>query len=239
MPNKELGPGKPESRAGRRGNCRNSCSHFPLPVIFVLCLALFTACHSPRGLYAGLPAATTVQPACVQKLCPHFSSVVYKTSVDVVGQHLSGLLVFKTMPDSSRRVVFTSETGPTLFDFEFNRGNFQVRYCMKKLNRKAVIRTLQKDFELLLMENPGLPGVPVVGNAGWVYFPFVSGKETNYYITDSTCQQLLGMEKTSRRKQKVVIKIPPFQTGMPDNVKIEHRNFNFAIQLEAINRPNH
>ena len=200
-----------------------------------ICLFLipfFTGCHSP---YAALQPAPDVSPECIQRLRPVFSSKIYKTEVDVVGKQLSGLLVFKTMPDSSRRVVFTSETGPTLFDFEFNRGAFRVLFCQKKLNRKAVLRTLRKDFELLLMENPGRPE-PVLRDSQVLYFPFRAGKETNYYRTDTACSRLLGMEKAGRRKKKVLITLSPFESGMPEHVQIEHRNFTFAIRLTAFER---
>lgn len=203
---------------------------------FFSSLLFLSACHSP---YDALKEAHGVHPDCVQKFRPVFSTHIYKTEVDVVGNQFNGLLVFKTMPDSSRRVVFTSETGPTLFDFEYVRDTFRVRYCLKKLNRKAVIQTLRKDFELLLMENPGQAPAKVLRDSAYLYFPFISGKETNYYITDSLCQNLLRIEKTGRRKQKVVVEMEPFQTGMPEDVRIEHRNFTFAIQLRALNPSNH
>lgn len=202
--------------------------------IFIF-ITLFTACRSP---YSTLKEAPGIAPDCVEKFRPAFTSHIYKTDVDVVGKQFSGLLVFKTMPDSSRRVVFTSETGPTLFDFEFRQDSFRVRYCMKKLNRKAVIRTLRKDFELLLMENIGQPGTGVLRDSARLYFPFISGKETNYYLTDTLCQRLLRIEKSGPRKPKVIVDMEPFQTGMPENVLLEHRNFTFAIRLKALNPGN-
>lgn len=200
-----------------------------------LFLLFHTACRSP---YSTLREAPGVSPDCVQKFRPVFTSHIYKAEVNVVGNEFSGLLVLKTMPDSSRRVVFTSETGPTLFDFEFKRDSFRVRYCLKKLNRKAVIRTLRKDFELLLMENVGQPGGQVLRDSVRVYFPFISGKETNYYLTDTLCQRLLRIEKAGRRKPKVTVDMEPFQSGMPEDVLLEHRNFTFAIRLKALNPGN-
>ncbi|HQY12763.1 MAG TPA: hypothetical protein PK133_11145, partial [Ferruginibacter sp.] len=77
---------------------------------------------------------------------------LYSTTVDVSGNHLSGLLLVKKMPDSSTRMVFSSEMGLSFFDFEFSAdGNFKVYSIIKKMNRKAVIKTLRHDFELVLM----------------------------------------------------------------------------------------
>lgn len=202
---------------------------------YLIILSLLISCRSP---YSALREAPGFSPDGIQKFRPVFTSHIYKAEVNVVGNEFSGLLVFKTMPDSSRRVVFTSETGPTLFDFEFKRDSFRVRYCLKKLNRKAVIRTLRKDFELLLMENVGQPGGQVLRDSVRVYFPFISGKETNYYLTDTLCQRLLRIEKAGRRKPKVTVDMEPFQSGMPEDVLLEHRNFTFAIRLKALNPGN-
>ena len=204
--------------------------------LLLLSLLLLSACRSP---YAVLVEAPGISPDSVWKFRPTFSSFMYKTEVDVMGNQFNGILVFKTMPDSSRRVVFTSETGPTFFDFEFKEDRFRVVYCLKKLNRKAVIQTLRKDFELLLMQNPGRPAAVVLRDSAHLYFPFVSGKETNYYVTDTLCQNLLRIEKSGRRKTKVTVWMDPFQAGMPENVRIVHRNFTFAIRLTVLNPGNH
>jgi hypothetical protein len=57
----------------------------------------------------------------------------YDASVDVVGKHISGLLLIKNMPDNSKRVVFTSEAGLTFFDFSFSKeGNFHTVSVIKQ-----------------------------------------------------------------------------------------------------------
>ena len=88
----------------------------------------------------------------LQKFKPAFTVALYNTQVDVVGNHLSGLLLIKKMPDSSTRMVFSNEMGFKYFDFEFAAdGNFKVYSIIKQMNRKAVLKTLRKDFELILM----------------------------------------------------------------------------------------
>lgn len=91
--------------------------------------------------------------AALDRFRPAFSVALYSTSVEVVGNHLSGLLLIKKMPDSTLRMVFSNEMGFKFFDFEFAPdGNFKVYSIIKKMNRKSVIKTLRKDFELVLMQ---------------------------------------------------------------------------------------
>ncbi|MCC6463033.1 MAG: hypothetical protein IT260_21365 [Saprospiraceae bacterium] len=203
--------------------------------LWALVILALPACHSP---YEALAPAPGIPVGQVLDMQPRFGARLYKTEVDVVGKHLSGLLLFKTMPDSSKRVVFTSETGPTLFDFSFAKdGAFEVKYCLKALRRKSVLRTLRQDFELLLLENPGQAGPAVLRDSSQLYFPFRNGKDTNYFRTDLAAHRLLGMEKAGRRKQKVQIDISPTAAGLPDSVRIEHRNFTFAIRMKTLERP--
>src|SRR4051812_29173091 len=96
---------------------------------------------------------TAGDPGILFKFKPLFSVAMYKTSVDAVGNHLSGVLLIKRMPDSSMRLVFSNEIGFKFFDFEFSKtGAFKVFSIIKEIDRKPVIKTLRKDFVLVMME---------------------------------------------------------------------------------------
>ena len=68
--------------------------------------------------YKSLPAATG-DAACVEKFRPDFTAQLYKANIAVSGKSLSGLLLVKKMPDSSTRLLFSTETGFKFFDFSF------------------------------------------------------------------------------------------------------------------------
>src|SRR6186713_3460231 len=71
---------------------------------------------------------------CLSTAAPALKNELYRAGVDVYGNHISGLMFFKTMPDSSTNVVFTTETGLTFFNFSWSKaGDFRVRYVIKKL----------------------------------------------------------------------------------------------------------
>lgn len=170
--------------------------------------------------------------ACVQRFKPQLGSALYKTEVDVVGKHLSGLLVMKRMPDSSTRVVFTSEMGLTFFDFGFARdGAFTVHRIIDQMDKKAVKKTLRKDFELVLMEHTASGRVLTDGVNR--YYAFPQEKGTNYYITDSTCTHLLRVEKAGR-KPVVIAQLLDYRNGVPDSVNIDHQLFHFTITLKKL-----
>src|SRR5665647_352024 len=120
----------------------------------------------------------------LRKFKPAFSVALYKASIDVVGNHLSGLLLIKRMPDSSMRMVFSNEIGFKFFDFEFsNGGGFKVYSIIKQMNKKSVIKTLRKDFELIMMERTDSANVLIRKDDGLLYYTYPREKGYYHYIT--------------------------------------------------------
>jgi hypothetical protein len=192
---------------------------------------LLIACFSP---YKKLHK-TLADPGCVQKFKPAFAFALYKTQVRVKGKQISGILLIKTMPDSSIRMVFSNEMGFKFFDFEFSaRNGFTVYYIMEQMNQEAVKKTLRKDFELVLLLHTEAGKAFALKDGQHNYFAFPQEKGTNYYITDSACTQLLRMEKASKRKPVVIAQMQDYRNGIPDTIGISHKNFKFTIGLKRI-----
>ena len=163
--------------------------------------------------------------------------MIYKTSVDVVGKHISGLLVIKRLKDSSTRIVFTNEMGFTFFDFGFPPDSgFKVYLIAPQMNKEALIRTLRKDFELLLFRNMDSYKYYALKDSGMLYHAFPQAEGVNYYITDINCSQLVKMQRASARKavmETILYGNPP--ENAPDSISIRHFNIShFSITLKKI-----
>lgn len=186
-----------------------------------------------RSVYKGLqPVSGDVN--CIRQFSPQFTSTLYSTQVDILKHHLSGLLFFKQMPDSSIRVVFANEMGFKFFDFEFDKqGNFTKHYLMAKMDKKAVVKTLQQDFALVLLR-PDLQSAHIAADSRYRYIVVPTEKGNNYYITDSTCTELVRIEKSSRRKPAVTVWMQHYNNGVPDTINIRHEHFKFNISLQKV-----
>jgi hypothetical protein len=200
----------------------------------ILSLFILLGCASE---YKGL-TPSTVRMDCIEKLKPATISLAwYSASIDVVGKHISGLLLMKQMPDSSYRVVFTNEAGIKFLDFEFaSNGEFKVHHVLKQLDHKAVIRLLKADFALVL-------GIPFQGNnwIGWkqgneVFYGVSEKKETVYFITDPDCASLQRIESASRRKRMVTLKTFGDPLQQPDSIHLRHHTFAMEINLKKLLR---
>ena len=197
------------------------------------CLAVFAGCNSS---YKQLQK-TEGNASCIEKFRPKFTTALYTTQVNIIGNYLTGLLVIKTMPDSSTRLVFTSEMGLSLFDFEFkSNGDFKVYHIINKMDRKAVIKTLRQDFELVLMQGLNMQTAQIFRNNDRIYYAFPQEKGSKYYITGPECRDLIGIEKASKRKALVQVVMKDYINGIPDTIGISHTNFQFTIGLKRLER---
>lgn len=197
------------------------------------CFLLFTGCTT---MYKQL-AITTGKVADVEKYKPAISVALYAAQVDVAGNHLSGLLMIKKMPDSSTRLVFSNEMGFTFFDFEFtSEGLFKVHSVIKKMNKKSVLTTLKKDFELVLMQKLTEENLVVRKSGSFLYYIFPQKKGYYCYIIDSISNKMDHMERSSKRKSVVSAIMNDYKNGMPDTIGITHHNFNFTIGLKKLEK---
>ncbi|SEP09910.1 hypothetical protein SAMN05192574_12213 [Mucilaginibacter gossypiicola] len=198
------------------------------------CLFILTSCTS---VYKSLkPAEGNVRE--IKKFAPDFTNVLYKTEVDVIGgHHLSGLLLIKTLPDKSVRMVFSNEMGFKFFDFEFKPdGSFKVYYIIKQMDKRPVIITLQKDFELVMMRKQNPETGYMRQDDSFLYYVFPQEKGANYYITNKAGTELIRMERSSDRKPVVQAIMHDFHNGIPDTIGISHKNFKFNIGLKRLKR---
>ncbi|MBX3253843.1 MAG: hypothetical protein KF862_06845 [Chitinophagaceae bacterium] len=200
---------------------------------FVSCcwlLVCTAACSSP---YKKMQQFTG-NAGCVQSFTPVFTTALYNTQVNVAGKHLSGILIIKTMPDSSTRMVFSNEAGFKFFDFGFDDKGFTVYYIVSQMDKRPVIKTLRKDFELLLMKHVNAASYYTIKQAGEYYYVFPDGRDHYYYVTDSVCSRLIRMERGSKKKKVMEAVMQNGKDGTPDTIGIRHNNFSFDIGLKRL-----
>jgi hypothetical protein len=197
-------------------------------------LVTLASCSSA---YRGLQQVNGDAAGCMERFRPKITQpVLYATQVDILQHHLSGLLYFKPMEDSSMRVVFMSEMGMKFFDFEFAEdGSFTKHYMLPKMDKKAVVKTLRKDFEMVLMRQD--PSTATVYNMnGLRYTAFGLAKGKIYYITDADCKTLLRVENGSKRKPVAEAYLSHYRNGVPDSLLVQHKKVKFTISSQRVEK---
>lgn len=203
-------------------------------VLFIL--VLLGACSSP---YKHLNSATPQRSVLEYK--PQFEKVLYRCIVNGgflwKKYHLSGLLLFKTMDNGTVRAVFQNEMGATFFDFEWDKkGQVSVISIIEQLDKPAVVKVLQKDLSLLLMNDLSdkKEFFYTLDRGKELYSCFKNDKGMICYIREA--QKLERIEEIGKRNKITTIKIDDKQqsTSMPDKVLFDHHKAKFTIELTKI-----
>ncbi|CAM3933099.1 MULTISPECIES: hypothetical protein [Flavobacterium] len=154
---------------------------------------------------------------------------VYKANISVYGNELSGIFIAKKISDSTHRVVFTTEFGNKLLDFEISENEFKVNSIVPELDRKILINTLKTDFKLLLKSQFKI-SESYKGKTELILKSLDKNKY-NFVILSSTDNKLTNIIHASKRKQKINISFSAKNNTFAEQIVIQHYNLDLKIVL--------
>lgn len=158
---------------------------------------------------------------------------VYKAKININDNNFGGLLIVKKIAENHHRVVFTTEFGNKIFDFEFLNTTFKVNTILKKIDKKIVVNALKKDFHLLVNQlNTSVNKYDLEKH--YIYQTEFNNKD-NYYFFKKEKKVLNKIVMASKYKEKVSIHFNNTDHFLAKNILIVHHNFNMNIQLNYIN----
>ncbi|MBC5837341.1 hypothetical protein [Flavobacterium muglaense] len=171
------------------------------------------------------------------RIAPYFLSkdidYVYRANITVYGNDLSGIVVIKKINETMHRVVFTTEFGNKLLDFEISETTFKVNAIVDELNRKILVNTLKNDFRILLRKSYKIDkqfeedkyqiGESKIGNRyDYLYFSKNGG-------------ELMRIIHASKRKEKLSISYTVESNIFANKIVIQHQNIKLRIELNYFN----
>ena len=154
---------------------------------------------------------------------------VYKTNITVYGHEMSGIFIAKKINYTTHRVVFTTEFGNKLLDFEISENSFKVNSIVSELDRKILINTLEEDFRLLLKNNYLIQ--EQFENQENEIYKSQDGKRDNYLFFSKKDQKLEKVVRSSKTKDKITITFTLENDIFAKKVVILHQNIKLKIEL--------
>ncbi len=218
----------------------------PMRYFLFVSLAFLLLASCSRNMYKDKKEARLATPINAKNLRPAFEKVLYRATIDgsvgIRKFHLSGILYLRNLEESKTRVIFQSEMGNTFFDFGWDEtDSFTVHHIITQMNREALIKTLRKDFELLLVKN--IPDQPsgayhFKGNQQETYLCFEREKGVVYYVLNKE-HKLKKIEHADGKRKIVELILQPESplNVLSDSIIIKHLRAGFTINLEKI--PDH
>jgi len=201
--------------------------------IYILTVIFFYSCSYP--LRKGYKETDYKQ---VSVLKSDFKKVIYRTTIDVYGKHFSGIMVIKKIEkDTSYRLVFLSELGMKIFDFEFNnnlKDRFKIHQILEPINKKLLISTLRKDFELFLKLNHKNTKSKTYSSNNSIIEKVKFNSLYNYYTYNNDSNYVTQILQKGWLLKKLIITNIGYSENSPDSVNFTHKGINLTINLSKM-----
>jgi hypothetical protein len=154
---------------------------------------------------------------------------VYKANITVYGHDLTGIFIAKKINDTTHRVVFTTEFGNKLLDFEISEKNFKVNSIVSELDRKILVNTLRDDFRLLLKKEYQIQ--EQFENESDDIYKSEYGKRDNYLFISKKDRKLEKVINSSKTKEKITLLFNSENDIFAEKIEIIHQNIKLKIEL--------
>jgi hypothetical protein len=180
----------------------------------------------------------SVPPVPVSIFGDNFNSFLFKTNITVYGKDFSGLLVTKQMSPQDYRVIFTTELGMKLFDFEFKDTSFTLHYCVPQFNKPKLLRTIQEDIRILLMNDLKDKSFDKLADSKGLYTIYrkKEGKISDYYFVETGSNHLVKIEHAKKQVKKIIFALSNYKNDFPNTVLIKHYNIKLKIELNLLKK---
>jgi len=160
------------------------------------------------------------------------SSYLYQAEIRFMKNYYSGIMVLKPQNDSLTRVVFMTEMGIKIFDFEISnplkyKNNFKVYYIMEPMSKKIIQKTLATDIGLLLLDGNNFPVNNYIDNNEKQIVRVKNHGKRFFYMFGKDHQQYNQIKVNTRCHKKTEVDFYRYQNQSPDSIKINH----FGIKL--------
>jgi len=102
------------------------------------------------------------------------------------------------------------------------------------LNKKAILKTLEKDLRLILMNNMVSGKAKILKDENNLVYKLKKNKRNNYYYINTKADKLVVIESLSGIFKKVTIELKDYKDNYPEKINILHHNIKLNIKLKLI-----
>lgn len=87
----------------------------------------------------------------LRSVIPPTNAVKYKASIDVLNKHFTGLIILKQTDADTKHLVFVTELGMRMFDFEMKGDSMKPVFVFDALNKPKLVTALLNNFKTILL----------------------------------------------------------------------------------------
>ncbi len=190
----------------------------------IIILALCGSCsHRSHSM---LLQKTDIRPI----LNPNEGALKYQTTIDLFKNHFSGILVAKQIDSTHAHLLFISEIGMKIFDFEMTKDSIHLVSAFPGLeSRPKAIELLKSDLGLIFLN--GIYNKPASWIRDstssfatiWIDFRQRDGKRTNIYITNSETKRIQRIVQKKGIRKKIQVGYDQKEGLGPQSIVLRHK----------------
>ncbi len=165
------------------------------------------------------------------------SVLKYNATIDILKNHLTGLLIVKQTDSITKHLVFVTELGMKMFDFELKNNEMNTAYVFTPLNKPKLIEVLKANFKsMLLLSEFGTNDCKFENGKDLIY---LSRKDKNKEFFTVSKMEGLTLKETfckRRRTSKITYKFDS-DSGNYSHIKCKQYGLiKFYFELNEIQK---
>ena len=114
------------------------------------------------------------------------NSLLYKAKINLYNKYYGGLIVLKQIDPSTAHLVFVTELGMKMFDFEIKNNEFKLVYVFEPLNQPKILKILESDMKLILLQSLINKEARIYEKENECIYVVPNGNYKNYYLVNKT-----------------------------------------------------
>lgn len=194
---------------------KNSSFHKLLTVIAIIMITM--SCQAQRQLFSIYQTEHWL-PAFGEG----FQRALYKGTLDIRDNHLTGLMVIKRTSDTSVRVVFTNEIGMKFFDLEFAGEKFIKHFVFASMNKGALISIIENDLKMVLMEDYTIENFSKEPKEDIVFYKIQSKRGNNLYTIDNNSKRIKTISSAGKKVKKTLVNFRYGESDIPTGIVVDN-----------------
>lgn len=202
-----------------------------LRILIISLLVVCSACGSyqPKG-------AEVTENTISEYINPYFSDkdsdYIYKANMAIFGKQSGGIVVIKKIDNIFHRVVFATDFGNKLLDFEVSADEFKVNFVVDGFNNKRILKVLETDFRLLLQSVYPINTTLVTKDA--LIYDSKQNKGNVYLFENKGSNFLSKIIFAKKSKEMITFEFQNKKDTFAEEINITHHNIPLEIKLLKI-----
>ncbi len=113
----------------------------------VFLVTFFVSCHITKYKHPAECNRVVITKQAFTPVLKETTATKFKATIDVLKNHLSGIIIVKQTDSVSTHIIFVTEIGMKMFDFEWKNNEMKSVYVFEPLNKPSLIKALQSNFK--------------------------------------------------------------------------------------------